>query len=86
MQDAGNAVRRRIWLAGSGEALITTAAGMVVALGALVLHSLVEAVAGNFKTNLEQVATRSIARASAPLNDAATAQQRSSVTRQQSAA
>lgn len=86
MQSAGNSVGPADLASGIWEALITTAAGMIVALAALVLHSLIDAVAGNLKTILEQVATRSIAKASAPLKDAATGQLRSSFPGQQSAA
>ncbi|MEM9106573.1 MAG: MotA/TolQ/ExbB proton channel family protein [Pseudomonadota bacterium] len=62
MQNAGNAVRPADLAGGIWEALFTTAAGMIVALVALVVHSLVEAVADSFRTRLEIVATRTLAR------------------------
>ncbi|MTI44275.1 biopolymer transport protein ExbB/TolQ [Roseibium hamelinense] len=86
MQSAGDSVRPADLAGGIWEALITTAAGMIVALAALVLHSLIDAVAGNLKMILEQVATRSIAQSSVPLMDPATGQHRSSFPDQQSAA
>ena len=57
MQMAGEAVKPADLAGGIWEALITTAAGMVVALIALGIHTVLEAIVDQFKYRLEKVAT-----------------------------
>ena len=60
MQEAGDAVNPSDLAGGIWEALITTAAGMIVALIALGILALLEAIVDHFQFRLERVATEAL--------------------------
>lgn len=60
LETAGSRVNPGLLAGGIWEALLTTAAGMVVALAALVFAAIVEALAGNIVTRIEMAATRAL--------------------------
>lgn len=60
MQSSGEAVKPADLAGGIWEALITTAAGMVIALLALVLHSVLDALVDRFRFRLEVAATEAL--------------------------
>lgn len=60
MQTAGNTIKPADLAGGIWEALITTAAGMIIALIALILHSILDALVERFKFRLEETATATL--------------------------
>ena len=60
LEAAGSRVNPGLLAGGIWEALLTTAAGMVVALAALVFAAIVEALAGNIVSRIEMAATRAL--------------------------
>ncbi|GGF01471.1 MotA/TolQ/ExbB proton channel family protein [Stappia taiwanensis] len=60
MQSSGEAVKPADLAGGIWEALITTAAGMVIALLALALHALLDALVDRFRFRLEVAATEAL--------------------------
>jgi biopolymer transport protein ExbB len=60
LEAAGSRVNPALLAGGIWEALLTTAAGMVVALAALVFAAIIEALAGNIVSRIEMAATRAL--------------------------
>lgn len=60
MQSSGEAVKPADLAGGIWEALITTAAGMVIALLALALHALLDSLVDRFRFRLEVAATEAL--------------------------
>ncbi|MBZ0162905.1 MAG: MotA/TolQ/ExbB proton channel family protein [Notoacmeibacter sp.] len=60
LEAAGSRVNPGLLAGGIWEALLTTAAGMVVALAALVFAAIIEALAGNIVSRIEMAATRAL--------------------------
>ncbi len=70
LEAAGSRVNPGLLAGGIWEALLTTAAGMVVALAALVFASIIEALAGNIVSRIEMAATRALLVKPRPKTDA----------------